>query len=92
MHDDFLIKIIMIISTSEQMLKELTDLVQDEDDSMYDFLATTMYDLHEMSYRGYDPNFLAHEMTKHVHAQLFNDTIDYLLGTSLLGMVWLGLA
>ena len=70
---------------SEQMLKELTKLVKDEDDSMYDSLATMMYDLHEMSYQGYDPNFLAHEMVKHVHAQLFNDTIDYLIGASLIG-------
>ena len=66
---------------------ELSKLVSDEDDSMYDSLSTMMYDLHELSYQGYDPNFLAHQMATHVHAQLFNDTIDYLVGTSLIGIV-----
>ena len=70
---------------AEQMLRELTKLIHDEDESMYDFLASMLVGLPNMAYSGFDPNYLAHEMTKHVHGQLFNDTIDYLLGTSMQG-------
>ena len=67
------------------MFKELEKLIHDEDNSMYDFLASTLLELPDMTYGGYEPNYLAHQMTSHIHAQLFNDTIDYLLGTSLQG-------
>ena len=76
-----------MITFTEQMFRELSRLIHDEDDSMYDFLATMLLELTNMEYNGYDPNYLAHEMTRHIHAQLFNDTIDYLLGTSLQGNI-----